>query len=280
MNEKEYADASAYNAGQLATGALKPDHVTSMTVEWQTRHALSPVDGKCGTNTRNSIESVTQEYLNRDKPEHPPTTPTTPGSSFYDRRATASQAHVGGPRPWTGVTGVCLHQTACLLGERPERWDSVGCHVGITRSGKVIWLHDFNKVVWHGNGWNNGTVGIEIDGLYAGVEGDPSTVWDDPSTPTHEKAMLVTPETVKATQEAVRWIISEIVKNGGAVNALVAHRQSSNSRRNDPGSSIWKKIALPLSAELGLSDGGAGFKLGNGYPIPVEWDPSRTGIKY
>lgn len=210
------------------------------------------------------------------------TTSTQRPSLLIDRRDFAAQAH--GPRgawkvtrrPWSEVTGICLHQTACLLGEREGRWDSVGCHVGITRGGRVIWLHDFDRIVAHGNGWNAQTVGIEIDGLYAGVEGDPRTVWDDPSTPNRETGMALTPETAEAAKQTIRWIAQRVLAHAGRVRALVAHRQSSKSRRNDPGSAIWQAVALPMHAELGLSDGGAGFKLGDGRPVPREWDPSRT----
>lgn len=198
---------------------------------------------------------------------------------LYDRRKNAAQDKVGSKRDWSKVTGICLHQTACMLGERPERWDTVGAHVGVTRSGKVIWMHDFNKVVWHGNAWNKQTVGIEIDGLYAGIEGDPRTVWDDPSTPSKEQGMLLRPIAVEAAKQTIRWICAEVARNGGKIKALVAHRQSSLNRRNDPGSAIWQAVALPMHAELGLSDGGTGFHIG-GYPIPEAWDPTKKGIKY
>lgn len=197
----------------------------------------------------------------------------TPGYEFHDRRASAARAHDHGKRK--PPTGICLHQTACLLGERPARWDSVGAHLGITRAGKVIWLHSFDRLVWHGNGWNAGTIGIEIDGLYAGVEGDESTVWDDPSTGTREQAMELTPRAIIASIQTIRWICAQ----APTIKALVAHRQSSRSRRNDPGSAIWKEIALPMAAELGLSDGGPGFAIG-GYPIPEAWDPTRKGVRY
>jgi len=216
----------------------------------------------------------------------PTPAPSMPGVEFHDRRKTAAQAHGPGgkwkvrDRPWAQVTGICLHQTACVLGERPERWDTVGAHVGVTRSGKVIWLHDFNRLVVHGNGWNAGTVGIEIDGLYAGVDGDPSTVWDDPSTPTRERGLALTSETVMASKQTIRWIDDTLTGRGADCRALVAHRQSSSTRRNDPGSAIWKEVALAMSAELGLTDGGKGFKLNDGYPIPEAWDPRRVGIKY
>ncbi len=201
-------------------------------------------------------------------------------TQFYDRRNEAEKTHDYGSREWSKVTGICLHQTACLLGERPSRWDTVGCHVGVTREGKVIWLHDFNRLIVHGNGWNTQTVGIEIDGLYAGVEGDPKTVWDDPNTPTKETGMVLTQEAIEATQQAIRFIADEIAKHGGKLKAIVAHRQASANRRADPGSAIWKAIALPMAEELNTSDGGPGFKLGKGYVIPESWDPSRKGYKY
>src|SRR5690606_36522501 len=128
--------------------------------------------------------------------------PELPGVEFHDRRRFAAQKHHGYPtraRSLESVTGICLHQTACHMGERPSRYDGMGAHVGVTRQGKVIWLHDWTRRVVHGNGWNAGTVGIEIDGLYAGVEGDISTVWDDPSTKHREQPMALTAEAVEAT---------------------------------------------------------------------------------
>lgn len=205
-----------------------------------------------------------------------------PPSVLLDRREHAAQSHHGyatRSRSWTSVTGICLHQTACNLGERDARWDTVGAHLGIMRSGRVVWLHDFNRIVIHGNGWNAKTVGIEIDGLYSGVDGDPSTVWNDPSTAIREQGQTLTTAALDAACQTIRWICSEVAKYGGTVSKLVAHRQSSKDRRDDPGSAIWKGIALPMSEELGLDDGGDGFAIG-GYPIPREWDPSRTRWRY
>lgn len=205
-----------------------------------------------------------------------------PPKNLVDLRKTAAQSHHGyatRSRDWTAVTGICLHQTACVLGERDARWNSVGAHLGVMRSGRVAWLHDFNRLVIHGNGWNAKTVGIEIDGLYAGVDGDPRTVWNDPSTPYREQGQTLTTAALDATCETIRWIVSEVAKRGGEVTKLVAHRQSSKDRRDDPGGAIWKGIALPMMVELGLDDGGPGFTIG-GLAIPEEWDPSRTRWRY
>lgn len=282
MTPDKFNEAATYDASQLSSKKLTERHVAALTVLWQQQNGLT-VDGKAGPNTIASIEAWISANVTETTN---PSSPLPPGIAFYDRRSTAAQSHGGGQwpvtdRPITNVTGICLHQTACNLGERVERYDTVGAHLAVTRAGKVIWLHDWDRRVCHGNGWNNGTVGIEIDGLYAGVEGDPSTVWDDPSTPTREQGMVLTAETINAVKAAIRWIKADVERaSGKVVNALVAHRQSSASRRNDPGSAIWKQIALPLHAELHMSDGGIGFKLDDGYPIPEAWDPRCTGQRY
>lgn len=197
-----------------------------------------------------------------------------PGVEFHDRRRFAAQAHHGYPvrgRKLASVTGICLHQTACYMGERPSRYDGGGAHVFVTRAGRVIWLHDFDRNVVHGNGWNAGTVGIEIDGLYAGVDGDPRTVWDDPSTPIHEQGMKLTEASIAAVRDVIAWIRHEVP----SVRVIVAHRQASKDRRDDPGSAIWQAIALPSGLKMAPST-----TLGDGLPIPEAWDPSCKGVRY
>lgn len=202
-----------------------------------------------------------------------------PPDRFFDLRAQAGLAHDYGLRPWSKVTGVCLHQTACVLGEQPERWTTVGAHLGITRGGKVIFLHDFDRLIVHGNGWNTECVGIELDGMYAGIEGDLCTFWQPPGQP-RRPPQAPTPELVEAAKATIRWIKAVVESHGGALNALVAHRQASQERQSDPGSALWQQVAVPLHEELALTDGGVGFKLGTGYPIPESWDARCKGISY
>lgn len=190
-------------------------------------------------------------------------------------------------RPWSLTTGITYHQTACNLGERIERYDTLGAHFGIPRSGRIIRLCANNRIVYHGNGWNNRCVGIEVDGLFAGRENDPNTAldeslrstWDDPSTPTRELPTKPTEAQLRSLRMLTRWICYDVMMHGGNVKFLVAHRQSSLDRQNDPGELVWKGAALPLHAELGLEDGGVGFKIG-GYAIPECWDPRCKGIPY
>lgn len=280
ISAQKFHEAVEYNTTQYDTGVLLTKHITALVVLYQQQHGLT-VDGKAGPNTIGSIERWIDENVGG---EHMPPPSPIPGIDFYDRRKYAAQAH--GPhkewpvtiRPLEQVTGVCLHQTACILGERVERYDTVGAHYAITRAGKLIWLHDFTHKVAAANGWNNGTVSIEVDGLLAGVKGDPNTVWDDPSTPHKEQAVNLTPAQANTLRALLRYLKLES-PIGPRMNVIVAHRQSSGDRQNDPGSEIWT-IAIEMNRELGTSDGGAGFKLDDGRPIPQEWDPSRHGYKY
>lgn len=199
-------------------------------------------------------------------------------SNFVDYRMEHAGIKRYGLRDWSDVTGITLHQTACVLGNEVKRWANIGCHVGITRTGKVIWLSDFNALVVHGNGFNAKDVGIEIDGMYAGIEGKKSTFWR-PKGSTAQPQQL-TPETIRAAKEVIAWIHRTVEGHGGRLKYLHAHRQSSNMRQSDPGSAIWQQIAMPAHRALKLTDGGPNYKLGTGARIPTAWNPEYKGVKY
>ena len=202
-----------------------------------------------------------------------------PGLVFYDQRAKAAGGCFGKRRSWSEITGITLHQTACDFGhEKPDRWDTLHAHVGASREGYVFWVYDFELVVWHGNELNGPTVGLECEGNYCGVVGDPTTRWQAGGGTT----MVITPELVYAAQEAIRWICAVVAQHGGKVIHLYAHRQTAASRRADPGEEIWKQVALPMIETLGLSDGGPSFKIDNGRPIPSTWnlDPAYANNAY
>lgn len=198
-------------------------------------------------------------------------------AGFIDLR----RAHNGEPRirrrPWPYIDYICLHQTATVLGEKESRWFGVPVQVGVTRAGRILYLNDLDFVTYHGHGFNTRSVGIEIDGRYAGVEGDLKTFWRPKDHPEIEPTPENPPQ-LEAVKDAIRWIVAEVARNGGKVKYIVAHRQSSDQRRSDPGSLIWQKVALPMVKELSLEAPFA-LTLGRGYKIPREWDPA-SDAKY
>ena len=215
---------------------------------------------------------------------------------LIDRRQFASKKWDYGQRGINDIWGMTAHQTACWLSvsKDPARCDTVGAAFvimadknGFYGDGDVIWLHDDERLVVHGNEFNTKCTSFEIDGLFAGLEGDPTTVWDDPSTPWKETAGTVSELQIESAMQLVRWRRAETIRKGGVkFKVLNTHRQSSASRRNDPGSKVVQRVLVPLWAELGLTDGGPGSLAAGadgGYPNPREWipnDPARAPYGY
>jgi hypothetical protein len=194
-----------------------------------------------------------------------------------------TNAHAGAHRirrrAWTAVTGITLHQTATVLGERRERWYSIPIQLGVTRGGQVLILNGCEWVTYHGNGLNAADVGIEIDGYYEGIEGKRNTFWTPPQDP-GRVPLQPTAVQIEAACLAVRWICTEVAGNGGAIKFIHAHRQASDQRQSDPGSRLWKDVGLWAQQALGLTDGGREFTVGTGLRIPEAWDPARAGVAY
>lgn len=205
---------------------------------------------------------------------------------FIDRRQFATLEDDYGARAWTDITGFTLHQMACSPGTNLDRYNSVGAHFAVLRSERVLYLHTVNRLISHSgqprvsNGFNKRTIGIELEGRFEGVQGNMKTLWDDPSTRGREQPQRPTQWQIEATKQLMRWCRGEVAAHGGRLTKLLAHRQASSSRPSDPGSECWQEIALPVMAELGLDDGGPGFKVDQGYAIPESWDPRRKGIRY
>lgn len=205
-----------------------------------------------------------------------------PPPGYVDLRGTHAkpgQSKSQPVRPWAQITGITLHQTACLIGDRAPLWAGVWAHLGVTRGAQIIHIYDFAERVNHGHNLNAGDVGIEIDGHFAGVEGDLRTYWRPPQDP-GRMPLDLRDEQVLAARRAVEFVVETVAAHGGCVRLIHAHRQSSSQRISDPGSAIWKAVGLWAQEKLGLDDGGPGFTVGDGRPIPEAWDARRAGVPY
>lgn len=175
-------------------------------------------------------------------------------------------------RTWSKVTAIVLHQTATHLGEKPERWRTVPIHFGVTRAGKTIQLYDLTEVCNHAGNFNRWTLGIEIDGWFAGVEGRPETLWQPKSPAAKRTPMNLPAAQADAAKACVKRIIETVAANGGKITHIHPHRQSSIERQSDPGSLIWQTVGLWAQEKFNLSDGGKSYKIDNGRTIPEAWD--------
>lgn len=169
------------------------------------------------------------------------------------------------------VTGITIHQTACRFGAskallkqaggdsdkaRHLRALGVACHVLAFDCGHVVHSAPFDWYVYHGNGFNSFQLGLEIEGRYNGL-------W---------KRDQVTDDTLRATCAALKYMVEEGRRLDMPIEWIYAHRQSSASRRGDPGEELWKRAVLMYAVSiLGLKTD-PGMTVGKGRPIPTEWD--------
>jgi hypothetical protein len=181
--------------------------------------------------------------------------PTPPERLYFGKKRKPEQ-----------ITGVMLHSTACRLGEKPERWKRVNAHIGITMQGRVILMHDFLSVIWHGNKPSPELIGIEIDGNHLGL-----------STGQYWKGAALDPlyaaQVASANEILLPFLQKWFTENGVEWKYTLAHRQSSGDREYDPGVEIWQLVALPWMRETGSTDGDLVW--GTGAKIPNDWDSRK-----
>ena len=241
---------------------------TTRAVKSFQRSANLVVDGIVGPKT---VAALNGALLAFDAPRASrPAEPALP-EGFIDRRglhkAPRLYSKSRSPRSFVEgarrvIRGVTLHQTGIFVAERPKRWDTLNAHIGVLRSGEVILTNALEDFIWHAQGLSEATIGVEFNGRFPGVAEDDSA--------------LLTPEMLAAADRLFEWLKATFAAGGGRWTRVHAHRQSTSSRRGDPGSEIWQKVGQVWLSRLGpeASDGGPDFVLGSGRPIPRAWNPA------
>jgi len=191
----------------------------------------------------------------------------------------------------SAVNGITIHQTAVQF-EVTDRQiaaaDGDKCLALATRVKKVAAHfvsfdgfytknYPLDFYVYHAGALNRKTLGLEVDGLYPGLLDDPDTelredlesLWK--GTPT-----VLTEGRVKAARAALRSMVQEGRKLGMPIKYIYAHRQSSATRRADPGEEIWRKVVLEYGVPVLGLETRPDFTIGTGRAIPDEWDPDGT----
>lgn len=191
------------------------------------------------------------------------------------------------------VDTITLHQTAIEFGvskyairfakgdaelARARRALDVACHAMAFRKGFFVKSHNLLDYVNHAGRFNGRACGLEIEGLYPGLSDDPLTVArEDLLTTWRGEPTILTEDTVEASCNAIEWIVKGISDLGGKISRVVAHRQSSDARRSDPGQEIWERVAVEFCQnEMGLRLDLAS-PWSQGRPVPVQWDANGIG---
>jgi hypothetical protein len=172
---------------------------------------------------------------------------------------------------------VVYHQTAAVCGERPARYATLGAHYGIPASGSLIQVYDEEWWIWHAQGLSGTSIGVELDGRFYGIDGELWTIWDDPSTRVREQPTELTDAQVITALAIGRAARQRILDAGGTFRGFFTHRQSSSSRRNDPGAEPYRRIVRVLNDEFGYDT--TAYVTGDGRAVCREWD-ERSGVKY
>jgi hypothetical protein len=166
-----------------------------------------------------------------------------------------------GMRPAAQVKALVLHQMACCRNRKNALTDylKIGSHFAIMADGRILQLHPEAAMVWASNGFNHGSVAVEFAGNFPNTKGK----WWQGDKYGRDQ---VTPAQLEAGRRLVRHLVAKI-----GLRTVLAHRQSSASRENDPGPDIWYHVGQWAVDTLKLSDGGPGFKVGDGNAIPDLW---------
>jgi len=156
------------------------------------------------------------------------------------------------------VDAVVLHQMSLSRGDDLFRYKKVTAHFVIAPNGAVAQLHPLSARLSASHGFNSRSVSIEFAGNLQSADG---RWW----RPEEYGRNHLTPAQVDAGRRLLR-MLSKL-----GVRFVYAHRQSYADRENDPGPEIWSQVGQWAVAQLGMSDGGPGYFIDTGRPIPDSW---------
>jgi N-acetyl-anhydromuramyl-L-alanine amidase AmpD len=159
------------------------------------------------------------------------------------------------------VWALVLHQMACCFKVKDPltRFLKMAPHFAILPDGRILQLHPILSLTGASNGFNAGSVAVEFAGNFPDTRGR----WWHGEENGRDR---VTPAQIEAGRYLVRYLIRTM-----GLREILAHRQSSGTRDNDPGPDIWYQVGQWAIDNLGLKDGGPGFKVGTGNAIPDVW---------
>lgn len=201
------------------------------------------------------------EFDYQSEYEDEPENGAAPDCKIIDLTAQSDRSVPKGVRDPKSVYALVLHQMACCFRRRnPLRsYLRIKSHFAILPEGQILQLHPVSALLWASHGFNSKSVAVEFAGNFPDVKGR----WWKGETYGRDRPTA-------AQLQAGRCLVHHLVRTMG-LRVVLAHRQSSNTRENDPGPEVWYHVGQWAVDSLGLSDGGPGFKIGTGKPILDAW---------
>ena len=237
-------------------------------------------DGDLGSETMSAVEEFSGNNDMADIPKKmfdEIVSKGTPSTDFPEGYCsvmeTANKANIKGIRNWSAIDTIVLHQTGIWMTDTPQRFERLRAHMGILRDHDtpIVQVAPLTAYMYHANSLNGRSFGMEINGHFPGVEADMDDKRHTSVGPTGRQ--------IESARTAIAWGMRTIGKNSGELKYIVPHRVSSMNRRSDPGEVAWREIGDWAIRELGLSDGGPGYKQG-GRPLPYEWTDKLAQERY
>ncbi len=182
------------------------------------------------------------------------------GCSILDQTAFTPVEKRKAERPLSAIQGIVLHQTGFRRGSDADRYRRVTSHFVILPDGQIVKNHPETSVVWASNGFNAYTVAIEFAGNFPSARG---RWWKPDDYGRHRPT--------SAQIASGQCLVHKLYFDIESIVWILAHRQASPRRGNDPGPDIWYEVGDWAVAELEMNDGGLGFSINGGRSIPDSW---------
>lgn len=166
------------------------------------------------------------------------------------------------------IDAVVLHHMAFDRGNNVQDYLKVVSHYIILRDGTIGQLWDHKVVLNAANGFNNRGISIEFAGNFPSDSGKwwYSSEWGPITRSKNE----LRPTTQQIS--AGRFLLQHLKANLPNLNYVFAHRQSSDSRTNDPGPDIWYGVGEWAINQAGYSPLSRDYFIkGKGKSIPDSW---------
>ncbi len=177
----------------------------------------------------------------------------------------------GSREPWA----VVLHQMGFSRGNDPLKYKKVTAQYIITPDGTIAQLHPLTTYLYSSHGFNEGGIAIEFAGNL------PSRTQSDEPAHYYKPDKFGRDQLTVEQVYAGRWLL-EYLRDFALpsldleLRVVLAHRQASALRGNDPGPDVWANVGQWAVDEMGLSDGGVDFYVSDGKPIRDDWREAPT----